>query len=492
MEIAKSVIERSGATYLKQDIKEFEGNPLIEALPPIYSMEEVLDLLAVYPPYHSSERELSSELRVHLLQRLFHFFQPFKTHFELESLISIVMRQGYVTRNPLNRESKQFLNKSYEAIRDRETLNPNEFNFSKTTSGFAIVGLSGIGKTTGIERVLSLYPKIIKHTFYDGMNVNFVQIPYLKLDCPYSGSLGSLCDSFFKKLDELLGDTEYFIRYGTRHNIATKIQLMSHLARLHNIGVLVVDEIQHLMLSGKNGPDSMLNFFVTLVNTIGVPVILIGTNKAAKILKRDFRQARRASGQGDLIWGKMEKDKMWDIFIRGIEKYQWTRVSIDLDTEFSDVLYEESQGILDIALKLYMLAQLKAIGNREEKLSVKLIRRVAKENLQLVQPMLDALKTNDLSQLELYDDIKPIDIDERFKTFRESEEIVGLLEKKSRQKEKIEKSNSNELLIKLIKLLNEYGEKETKVLRSAEKVLEKYKGQDVEFAVLVREATSDL
>ncbi len=38
----------------------------------------------------------------------------------------------------------------------------------------------------------------------------------------------------------------------------------------------------------------MLNFFVTLVNTIGLPVILVGTPKARDIFEKDFRSARRS------------------------------------------------------------------------------------------------------------------------------------------------------------------------------------------------------
>ena len=39
----------------------------------------------------------------------------------------------------------------------------------------------------------------------------------------------------------------------------------------------------------------MLNFFVTLVNTIGLPVVMIGTTKAMSILQGEFRQARRGA-----------------------------------------------------------------------------------------------------------------------------------------------------------------------------------------------------
>ncbi len=75
---------------------------------------------------------------------------------------------------------------------------------------------------------------------------------------------------------------------------------MAQLAMNHSLGLLVIDEIQHLSLAKSGGSEKMLNFFVNLVNTIGVPVVLIGTMKALSVLQSEFRQARRGSGQGDM------------------------------------------------------------------------------------------------------------------------------------------------------------------------------------------------
>ena len=53
---------------------------------------------------------------------------------------------------------------------------------------------------------------------------------------------------------------------------------MSQIANVHAIGVLIIDEIQHLSMSKSGGVEKMLNFFVTLVNVIGLPVVMIGLN----------------------------------------------------------------------------------------------------------------------------------------------------------------------------------------------------------------------
>lgn len=49
----------------------------------------------------------------------------------------------------------------------------------------------------------------------------------------------------------------------------------------------------------------MHNFFVSLVNTIGVPIIQVGTHRASKFFQRTFRAARRVSGLGSIRWDKV-------------------------------------------------------------------------------------------------------------------------------------------------------------------------------------------
>ncbi|MGN0399465.1 MAG: ATP-binding protein, partial [Blautia sp.] len=178
------------------------------------------------------------------------------------------------------------------------------------------------------------------------------------------------------------------------------------------------DEIQHLSEAKGGGSDKMLNFFVTLVNTIGVPVVLIGTTKAMSLLQGEFRQARRGSGQGDLIWDRMSKDAAWNLFVRSMWRYQWTRTVIPLSAELSEVLYDESQGIIDIAVKLYAIVQIDAITSGKESFSVEDIRRTAVKKLALVKPMLDALRSGDKKKILKYGDITPISIEDYLSAYQ--------------------------------------------------------------------------
>lgn len=92
------------AEYKEQVIYEYMGNPLTEALPNIMSKKEVISSLSNYPNFNSCERELDSHYRLHLIQRVFQYYQPLPIHLDLESRISRLLRQGYINRNPLQHD----------------------------------------------------------------------------------------------------------------------------------------------------------------------------------------------------------------------------------------------------------------------------------------------------------------------------------------------------------------------------------------------------
>src|SRR5690606_23263696 len=112
------------------------------------------------------------------------------------------------------------------------------------------------------------------------------------------------------------------------------------------------------------------------------------------VLQSQFRQARRGSGQGDMLFDRVKsKDEIsWNLFTEGLFQYQWVKKPCILNQELNDTIYEESQGIFDIAIKLFVMSQVRAMAINKEEITPKLIRYIAKENLKLVKPMLDALK----------------------------------------------------------------------------------------------------
>jgi hypothetical protein len=437
------------AIYTEQAfVSEYKGNPLIEALPPIWeNSSEVIDMLSHDDGHHDGERQYDPRYRMHYILRLFRYFQPLEQHIDIEQRFSLCIRQGYLHRSPLSPEYAMALADGYRIIKSGSYELPVAYN--PTGAGFTIIGLSGVGKTSAIIRILNLYPQVIVHSRYHDVPLVLKQIVWLKIDCPHDGLVKGLCMEFFEAVDRAAG-TNYFELYAKRTNtIDIMMKRMEQVAQLHCIGVLVIDEIQHLSLAKGGGSERMLNFLVTLVNKIGIPVVLVGTTRAMEILQSEFRQARRSSGQqGDLLWDRMRNDVSWDIFVSTMWKNQWTRQVVPINDDFKAALYYESQGIVDIAVKLYAMAQIRAIGLQTDTITPNDFRIVASEKFGLVKPALDALRSGDKKRIAAIGDIAPISIDDYYAAY--SAMLLPMTENIIEKPNKI--SLSEQAVLKLLEL----------------------------------------
>ena len=391
------------AIYREDSNPEYRGNPLIEALPDVLPSEEVGPIFSQEPIYEKNETQLPEHLRRHAITRLLYAFsEPFNHHFALEESISRLIRLGYVGRNLAGNDLKKHILNGYRRVQQGD---PKAFLFDdvrSTALSTCLIGCSGIGKTWALNRILATYPQVVFHPEY-----RRYQVVRLKLDCPKDGSLKALCMEFFVALDKIL-DTDYLrTRCPNRAPVDELLMLMSQTANEHCLGILVIDEIQHLDRAKSGGAATMLNFFVTLVNTIGVPVILVGTHKATDILQQDFRQARRVCGVGDHVWDRLKKDSAdWNDLVEALWPFQWTVKRTDLTEDLKGHLFDLTQGVVDITVKLFAMAQTRAIAlGGEELLGKRLFDQVMEDSFEMVKPMLQALRFNDTELIKQYGDL---------------------------------------------------------------------------------------
>ncbi|REL31286.1 AAA family ATPase [Thalassotalea euphylliae] len=446
------------AIYVDPGVERYRHNPFIESLPQIKSIKEVRDTLQGEVRFNPKDIFSKNEVRVHEIAGLLDdFFQPIGSHLQLEEKISIMIRSGYVGRNISDGSLNTQLQNGYERIMSGD-LNAFRFKTKRSTAqSLTLIGVSGCGKSTTLNRILAMYPDAIYHEKY-----NFIQIPYLIIQCPFNGSLKNLCLNFFRALDRVINSN--FEKKYTRNRLSPDVllTLMAQAANSNAIGLLVIDEIQRLSQKRSDDREDMLEFFVQLVNVIGIPVVLVGTPKARPIFEVELQSARRSAGFGSLFWSPMKnlpatvdlktgktRPSEWIAFTDKLWRYQWLRKRDEvISDEIRDCWFELSQGVLDIAVKLFVLAQMRAIATRKECISVNLLRQVYQDELKPVHLVLDALRSNDPTRIAKYSDLRLHDIDKRILEL--SQEITKA---KTSQDEDIDRFNGNEQALRLLNLL---------------------------------------
>lgn len=414
------------AIYLPANLQEYAGNPLYEALPQFLQAHELVDKFGRFPSISKSERNLSATQRMLAVSRLNNYFEPLPSHFEVFEQINLILRAGYAHRNPAEDTYRKALINSYRQSMEGQIC-PIGTSVPSTAPSFALFGVSGVGKSTVVERTLNFLPQAINHE-----NHHFIQVVWLKLDCPLDGSLKQLLLTILDKLDALLGTT-YYKMIGRTRTIDELILTVVKIVSMHHLGVLVIDEIQNLLDASGVGQAKMLNFFVTFANEVKIPLITVGTPRALSLLEGTFREARRVGECGTFIWNSLSLGEEWSFFLEGLWKYQWTMQPVPLTPGFSKLMHEQTQGIHALVVRLFQLSQMQAIRTGVERLTEELITDVAADKFKLVAPMLNALRKGDKTAIQKYEDLLNKGLHE-IKIGVESETNIALLKEQAQKR----------------------------------------------------------
>ena len=385
--------EEISAEYSPQYIEQFKGNPLIEAIPLRESLLDIAKVQAYFPKHSPLDRQQSEATRLDLVYNARMFIQPTANFLNLASAITRTLRWSYVGRNPVD---PRYIQTIRNPLSQAAFLKLPSSIPASSAGSFYLIGPPGIGKSLAIERTLKVYPQTILHKRYNKRSFTMTQLLWLKLDCPSDGSIKALCIAFFRAVDAIMltnhEHTYVEKKKGSDANIL--LQDMKVVASEINLGLLVIDEIQNLNRAASGGSGRLLNFFVELMNSSGIPVVLIGTLAAQELLTQEFRLARRGTGQGDFVWQPMQrKEDEWKNFLTSLWHYQYTATETELNDTLDHALFTASHGIADIAAKIYMLVQIRLISLNSNALITKdHIWDVTEDNMRLPQKVLTALR----------------------------------------------------------------------------------------------------
>ena len=146
---------------------------------------------------------------------------------------------------------------------------------------------------------------------------------------------------------------------------------------------------------------------VNLRDELGVPIVLVGTNKSLELLEGNFSPARRLAEGGyfELVRPTSAGDPVWQSTCMRAWNYQWVKNSIEFTDEVCEKLYDVSQGITGVMLTAFQHAQLMAIENGSETVTVDLIQAAFNERMQPLHQAIRAMRSGDPLLMAQWDDL---------------------------------------------------------------------------------------
>lgn len=401
------------------DYLNYSDNILIQACGPIYTDSELIAKLTYIPPAFPTGIDFRnhSMLASHYIEKVRSIHVPSSESLSIAQGIDLMLRQGYVDRNPS-------LPSTWQAIYEKKTLGPPKI----PAQAAYITGISGTGKSWAVERSLQQYLQVVVHDSFPQMKSQFKQLVWLKVDVPPNGSAKELAFALMRATDHALG-TSLFDDYAlsSKRSGLELLNLWWDKARVHFLGMLILDEASNLFkietlkqrLKRKNdserlqlriADDETLKFIINLNNSAKVPLVLMGTPDGMEAFCTRLSTAERliTGGIYKLNPSKNEKNSHFSKYMFPALDTFRLGVRDDVNTErIKDKLIDLSAGIPRIYVSLWCLAGRMMVRRNGEALKVEDLDYVMDKFMSPLKPAVSALQSGDPRRLARYEDLLP-------------------------------------------------------------------------------------
>ena len=339
-------------------------NPLIKPLGPFRDLPEWPELLE-YDPMETFPLKPTMEERDEYLDYMSNRFAVTKNSLILASEMQSMIRAGYRERNPADPKNRRKLMKLSELEGKFDVAAPAFYPNSRC---IVVGGITGMGKSASVQRVLSQYEQVVVHgANQEGRWLKHTQIVHLTVRMSHSGARSGFVDRVFFALDEVLG-TNYFNENKGIKQLDSRVTKIAQLLALHSVGVLVIEEMQAENFMESQFRDDLILFFLAVLS-FGVPLVVIGNPRAFERTNEHTQTDRRFLSYEPInLWPyESHTDPDW---MKAIAPAYWLHQVVDesepYDAEVAQVLWECSGGVPDYARKLVTEVQ-KSILRRSTK-----------------------------------------------------------------------------------------------------------------------------
>ena len=351
-------------------------NTLTKKLPPMLTGNDLEAALTIAPEYDPDIITQDPATRLMALNQLYKVFVPTRMAKEIYTRMYLSL-----LRSLQKKESKlaiQQYMENHKAIRQQQ--------YSGIIGGsdsFTIIGTSGIGKSSAITRAIQL---LTKEEVIEIKRPYSKIIPCVLVQTPFDSSVKGLLYEILRVVDEKLGSKYYANALRARSTTDMLIGAVSQVA-LNHIGLLVVDEIQHIV-NHKNGK-TLIGCLTQLINNSGISIAMIGTPESSAFFTQAMQLARRSLG---LHYDALEYGDEFQRVCETLYRYQYVKHPTMLDVATTQWLYEHSGGNISIVAGLIHDAQEAAILDGSEILNLDSLRLAYQDRMAMLHPYITVPK----------------------------------------------------------------------------------------------------
>lgn len=175
---------------------------IINALPSMKSGSELISALEIRPEYDTGIITADTPTRLMALSELYRIYIPSQMSVEIYSKLYLALRRSMQKKGTKIAVQQQYQN--FKAIRQQESN-----GIIGGSDSFTIIGVSGIGKSSAINRAIEL---ITENRIIEVEKPYTNIIPCVIVQCPFDSSVKGLLLEILRKVDEAMDSSVIRIR----------------------------------------------------------------------------------------------------------------------------------------------------------------------------------------------------------------------------------------------------------------------------------------
>lgn len=384
----------------------FKENPLLESLSLPVQYDQLPRLLAGESLTASITPATPVHERVNLLARIENHFVLTPIAIDIADALLTAIYSGYLDRNPCLPEVKRqrYAVGGGEESEVIERLATPPRNARCLT----VEGITGLGKSTIVDRTLALLPQVIEHGPNDAVGWSSQkQLVWIKVTMTSDGSRRGFLMQIYQQVDAALG-TNYFDQYASK-----RLTIEHHMVAVSRIlfncflGALIIEEIQQRNFGEVASRDIMLLFFLRLAN-LGIPIVLIGNPTGFKGFEDFTQDVRRLTSAGKFeLWPALSaSDRDWvEFMVPGMLEFN-VMPQLPALKNAPDLLFRITGGVPDFLAKIVAQAQMLALRQGKDRITdTEVLAAYHGPTIRANHPLIRALVDRDLQALRQISDV---------------------------------------------------------------------------------------
>lgn len=205
---------------------------------------------------------------------------------------------------------------------------------------------------------------------------SFAQIVYLVVSCQPNSNFSALYSGIGKAIDMALETDVYQKQIDRIKTLANKMNKVIDLIEKFGIGTIILDEIQ--LLDFDKTKESSFEALMVITNVTKMAFCVVGTTEAYVKMFKEQRTARRLGREINASW--YCQNKRYFYYVMGkLFQYQWFDERIEFTEELAEAFYDESKGIVDQAVSLYIAVQDEYLKTTRKTISAEFVRDVSRK-----------------------------------------------------------------------------------------------------------------